>query len=71
MMLIFKDEKEIDEWCKNHNKPKGEVLPIQQVWELAQIWYGNYLDTDFKRKTKEIAESMFEQVGLTSNFRKL
>lgn len=71
MMLIFKDENEINEWCKQHNKPKGEVLPIQQVWELAQIWYGNYLDKDFKRKTKEIAENMFEQVGLTSNFWKL
>ncbi len=71
MMLIFKDENEIDEWCKQYNKPKGEVLPIQQVWELAQIWYGNYLDTDFKRKTKEIAENMFEKVGLTSNFWKL
>lgn len=71
MMLIFKNENEIDEWCKHHNKPKGEVLPIDQVWALAQIWYGNYLDTDFKRKTKEIAENMFEQVGLTSEFWKL
>ncbi len=71
MMLIFKNENEIDEWCKQHNKPKGEVLPIEQVWALAQVWYGNYLDTDFKRKSKEVAEKMFEQVGLTSNFWKL
>ncbi len=71
MMLIFKNEYEIDEWCKQHKKPKGEVLLIEQVWELAQIWYGNYLDTDFKCKTKEVAENMFAQVGLTSNFWKL
>lgn len=71
MMLIFENESEIDIWCKQHNKPKGEVLPIEQVWELAQIWYGNYLDPDFKRKSKEIAEAMFEQVGLTSSFWKL
>jgi hypothetical protein len=71
MMLIFKNENEIDEWCKQHNKAKGEVLPIEQVWKLAQIWYGNYLDPNFKRKTKEIAEKMFEQVGLVSDFWKL
>lgn len=71
MMLIFKDENEIDAWCQQHNKPRGEVLPIEQVWELAQIWYGNYLDIGFKRKTKEIAQSMFAQVGLTSDFWKL
>jgi hypothetical protein len=71
MMLIFENESDIDEWCKQHNKPKGEVLPIEQVWELAQIWYGNYLAPDFKRKTKEIAEAMFAQVGLRSSFWKL
>lgn len=68
MMLIFENETEIDEWCQQHHKPKGEVLPIEQVWSLAQIWYGNYLDKDFKCKTKEIAENMFRQVGLTSDF---
>ena len=71
MMLIFKNEEDVNEWCKRHNKPKGQVLPITQVWELAKIWYGNYLDPNFERKTKEIAESMFSQVGLTANFWKL
>ncbi len=68
MMVIFRNEHEIDEWCRQHNKPKGEILPIEQVWQLAQIWYGNYLDTNFQRKTKEIAQEMFQQVGLTSTF---
>ena len=71
MMLIFKNETQIDEWCKQHNKPKGEVLPIEQVWKLAQLWYGKYLDPDFKGKTKEWAEDIFAQIGLTSNFWKL
>lgn len=68
MVQIFKTESEIDDWCKQHNMPKGEVLPIAKVWELAQIWYGNYLDKDFKLKTKDIAQGMFQQVGLTSDF---
>lgn len=68
MMLIFESEAEVDAWCQRHNKPKGEVIPITTVWKLAKIWYGNYLDDNFTRKTKEIAESMFESVGLTSSF---
>lgn len=71
MMLVYKSESQIDAWCKQHNKPKGEVVPIAQVWELAKLWYGNYLDTDFKIKTKEIANAMFKQVGLTSEFWKM
>lgn len=71
MMLIFNNEEEVNEWCQRHNKPKGEVLPIRQVWELSKVWYGNYLDPNFKRKTKEIADNMFESVGLTSSFWKL
>lgn len=71
MMLVYKSESQIDDWCKQHNKPKGEVVLIAQVWELAKLWYGNYLDPDFKIKTKEIANGMFKQVGLTSDFWKM
>ena len=70
-VLTFRNENEVDEWCKRHNKPKGQVLPIGQVWELSKLWYGNYLDKDFKRKTKQVAEEIFKQVGLTSDFWKL
>jgi hypothetical protein len=68
MMLVFSDEEEVDEWCRRHNKKKGDVVPLDTVWTLAKIWYGNYLSDNFKRKTKEIAEEMFVSVGLTSPF---
>ncbi len=67
-MLIFSNDIEVDDWCKRHNKPKGQVLQIGQVWELSKLWYGNYLDKDFKLKTKQEAEEIFKQVGFTSDF---
>jgi hypothetical protein len=70
-ILTFKGENDIEAWCKRHNKPKGHVMPIGKLWTLSRLWYGNYLDPDFRRKTKDIAQSMFEQVGLTSEFWKL
>ena len=68
MMLIFRNENEVDEWCKKYNKEKGEVKEIGKVWELAKIWYGDYLSVNFKRKTKEIAQEMFSRVDFTSDF---
>jgi hypothetical protein len=70
-ILIFKKEKDIDEWCLRHNKPKGQVIPLDQLWELSKLWYGNYILPSFKRKSKETAEQMFETVGLKGDFWKL
>jgi hypothetical protein len=71
MMLVFRTKDDVQTWCERHHKPMGEILPISKVWELAKIWYGNYLDPKFERKTKEIAQSMFSKVNLTSNFWKM
>jgi hypothetical protein len=70
-MLTFKNEKQIDHWCKRHNVPKGQVLPIDQVWELSKIWYGNYLEDTWTRKTPDYAQSLFQRVGLTGDFWKI
>ncbi len=67
-MVVFTSEEVIDDWCKRHNMKKGEVVPINQVWELAQLWYGYYLDPNWTRKTPELARSIFKKVGLTSEF---
>ena len=67
-MLAFQSMEEIDSWCLRHRVSKGEVLPVTQVWDLARVWYGNYLDPRWTRKTIEEAEAKFRQVGLTSAF---
>lgn len=70
-MLTFKDESQVAEWCKRHKIPKGEVHTVDKIWELAKLWYGNYLDDAWTRKSPEYAESLFRKVGLTSGFWKL
>jgi hypothetical protein len=67
-MLVFEDTGQVDEWCKRHSVEKGQVLPIEQVWQLAKLWYGNYLDDSWTRKTPKYAESIFKSVGLTGTF---
>jgi hypothetical protein len=70
-MLTFENEAQVDDWCRRHNKPKGQVLTIDKAWELAKVWYGNYLDDTWTRKSPEYAQSLFEKVGLTGDFWKV
>ncbi len=67
-MLLFRSEVDIDGWCAATGEPRGETVPLPQVWELAQAWYGDRLSADFRGRTAEQAEAIFRQVGLTSAF---
>jgi hypothetical protein len=67
-MLLFQSEEWIDKWCKRNNLERGEVLPLQQVWKLSKLWYGNRLSMEYHgRSTEQVAE-IFKQAGLKSKF---
>jgi hypothetical protein len=46
-------------------------MTVPQAWELSQKWYGNRLDPDFRRPTREEAQAIFASVGLTGDFWRL
>ena len=46
-------------------------MTIPQAWDLAQKWYGNRLEPDFRRPTIDEAQAIFASVGLTGSFWKL
>ena len=67
-MLLFQSEEWINVWCQRNNLKRGEVLTIQQVWELSKLWYQDRLSLDYHGRSLEQAEEIFRQVGLTSAF---
>jgi len=67
-VLPFRSEKDIDAWSNRHAIPKGAVVPIAQVAELARRWYGQYADRDWKKWSVAQARHIFEQVGLVGRF---
>ncbi len=67
-MLLFRSEEGVDAWCAATGEPRGETVPLAQVWELARAWYGDRLAPDFRGRTAEQAEQIFQSVGLTSTF---
>jgi hypothetical protein len=49
----------------------GAIMTLAQAWDLSQKWYGNRLDPDFRRPSKDEAQAIFASVGLTGNFWRL
>jgi hypothetical protein len=65
-MLLFESENQIDQWCHRHNIPKGDIQPINKIWEFSKAWYGNHLNPDWKKWTSEEAIQIFEKFDLVS-----
>lgn len=64
-MLVFDDEAHVEEWCEKHGKDKGDVQPIQKVWEFAREWYGKHADPDWKKPSAREAAEIFARHGLS------
>ena len=67
-MLLFRSEAEVDAWCMRTGEPRGEIVPLSQVWRLAREWYGDRMIADFRGRTSEEAIAVFARAGLTSAF---
>jgi len=67
-MLLFQSEEWIDVWCKRKDLNRGEILTINQVWELSKLWYQDRLSLDYHGRSTEQAAEIFKQADLTSAF---
>ncbi|KAA0265751.1 MAG: hypothetical protein EDM79_16575 [Chloroflexi bacterium] len=67
-MLLFRSEEWVDKWCTRNNLERGEMLNIQQVWELSKLWYGNRMSLEYHGRSMEQVAEVFRQVGLMSKF---
>lgn len=67
-MLLFRSEEDIDRWCAATGEPRGEAVPLGQVWDLSRVWYGNRMDPGYRGRSAEQAVAVFRGAGLTSDF---
>jgi len=63
-MLIFRNNEEVSIWCSRHNIPKGDLQPIDRIWQFSQKWYGNHLNPEWTKWTQAEAQQMFTEYGL-------
>ncbi len=64
-MLLFEDAARVDDWSRRHGIARGDVQPIERVWEFARVWYGNHLNPEWTKWTTDEARAIFERFGLT------
>ena len=70
-MLLFESESQIDAWSKMHRIRKGDVQPIEKIWECSKVWYGNHLNPEWKKWTSEEAKMIFDRFELTGEIWKV
>ena len=63
-MLVFENEEQVDKWTKKHNIPKGDIRPIETIWNFSKKWYGNHLKPDWKKWTVDEAKQLFKEFSL-------
>ena len=64
VQLLFRDEAQVDEWCTARGIQKGDVRPIEQVWNFATKWYGRHADVDWTKWTVREAIEIFARHNL-------
>jgi hypothetical protein len=64
----FRDEAEIEPWCRRHAMPKGAVLTLPALWAFARDWYGGYLKEPWRKRPIGDVRALFARHGLVSEF---
>jgi hypothetical protein len=71
-MLLFRSEEHVDHWCKSWGQSRGGVFSLDQGWGLARAWYSeDRRSAQWRRKTKEEAQQILDDLGLSSPFWRL
>ena len=68
-MNLFRSEEHASRWVAG--REPGETVPVATLVELARVWYGDRLAPDWKPRTREQSQELFERVGLSGGFWRL
>ena len=58
-------------WADSERREPGAVVPLDTVWRLADAWYADRLQADWRRLTPEETEALLDRVGLRGAFWRL
>ena len=68
-MLVFRSEAHVDRWLAG--RPRGGIIPITKLAELATAWWGDRLSPDWQPHTREQNQGILDRLGLTDPFWRL
>lgn len=65
IMLLFRNEAQVDGWCAARGIQKGDVRPVEQAWAFAAEWYGRHAAADWTKWSMQEAAEIFSRHNLT------
>ena len=68
-MNLFRSEEHVERWLAG--REAGATVPVVELAELAQAWWGDRLDPTWRPHTREQNPAILTGVGLTSAFWRL
>lgn len=66
--MLFRSKEHAATWCAEMKMPVGELLTVEQVWGLSNLWYRDRLLPEFSGRTIAEAHEIFEKLGLKTKF---
>jgi hypothetical protein len=67
-MLLFRSEETVSRWCEEHGVPVRPLVRLEQLWEMAVVWYANRLTAESRRPAAEEMVGVFARIGLGGPF---
>lgn len=55
-------------WCDQWNQLRGAIISLEQQWKLAQAWYVDRMDMEWRRKTTGEIDLLWQELGFASPF---
>ena len=65
-MLLFRSEDHLDAWLAG--RPSGATIRITKLAELAEAWWGDRVDPDWRPHTREQNQAILTRLSLTDPF---
>lgn len=65
-MLVFRSEAHVDRWLAG--RPKGAVISITKLAELAAAWWTDRLSPDWAPRTREQSQGILDSLALAGPF---
>lgn len=67
-MSLFRSEEHLQRWLDETGNARGAVVPLAQVWRLAQGWYSDPRDSAWRPRTRDESQQVLASAGLTGEF---
>jgi Alkylmercury lyase len=67
-MLLFRSEEHVERWSEGRRSSTGAILTPEQGWRLAEAWFHDRLSPEWRRRTPQEAQTIFDGIGLTGPF---